>query len=226
MLAAAPRRFHGEKLHGNRELHLDVRNHILKSFSISPHIFPHLNIMTAPCHAADPTGNGVFFPSFWLRWSRAWVYTHAPPGSKNIQCSAREQNSVLRLSFFHFQFIWAHNPSWFYTDLKGCKGTNEMLILTSALQSHFPPPPPHFHCTHTLSHLGTELLISALCWTHSFFQRLKTPTLWRQNSQFSLPRMTKNEQHYCSAFSGFMGATRPGKHQHTGNSHDNHSPLM
>lgn len=60
-----------------------------------------------------------------------------------------------------------------------------MPILTWALQSHFPPPPPHFHCTHTLSHLGTELLISALCWTHLFFQWLKNPELWRQNRELS-----------------------------------------
>ena len=63
VLATALGRFHGEKLHGNRELHLHVRNRILKSL-LSFHLtfFPHLNThipMTAPHCAADPTGDGV-----------------------------------------------------------------------------------------------------------------------------------------------------------------------
>lgn len=221
MLAAAPGRFHGEKLHGNRELvTLGWKEpHFKEFFKFHLTLF-HISISTFPWQhhvvLQIPQAMGFFFPSFWLRWSRASVHTHAPPGSENSLCSAREQDSVLRMSFSHFQFIWAHDPSWFYTQLKGCKGTNEMLILTLALQSRFPPPPPHFHCTRTLSHLGTELLISALCWTHLFFQWLQTQELWRQNSQFSLPCMTKNKQHYCSAFCGFMGATRAGKHQHSG----------
>lgn len=66
--------------------------------------FPHLNAhtpMTAPLHAADPTGDGIpgsSSPEGDLYYQ--FIPTHYL--AEIILCSARERHSVLRLSFFYF----------------------------------------------------------------------------------------------------------------------------
>jgi len=55
------------------------------------------------------------------------------------------------------------------------------------------------------------LLISALCWTHLFFQWLKTPELRWQNRQLSFTQIEKSKQHYFSPFSVLTGGCKARK---------------